>query len=66
VKGVNGVKSVITAIATVVGIVAAGVASYSAGDTRMVATVVSLYGAFVVVVASYPGRRPIFARTRHV
>ena len=62
----NGVKGTVTAIAMIIGIAAAGVAAATAGHVRTLATVLSLYGAFVVVVASYPGRRAVFSRTRHV
>ncbi len=52
-------KEKLVAVAATVGVGAAVVAAMSAGMIRDMATVVSLYGAFVVVMAGFPGRRPV-------
>ncbi len=47
------------AMGTIIGVVAALVAAGTAGAVREAAVIVSLYGAFVVVLIGAPGRRPV-------
>jgi hypothetical protein len=56
------VDGAVAGLAAVVGMVAGVAAVWLTGDARMGAAALSLYGAFTLVMASYPSRRAVLLR----